>query len=75
MKTIGETVKKLRVGAGLTQPELARKAGVGLRFIRELERGKKTVRLDTVNMVLALFGLTVGVQQVERPEPEEGKAL
>lgn len=44
----------------LTQPELAEKAGVGLRFIRELEQGKETLRLDKVNQVLRLFGHEVG---------------
>ena len=37
------------------------RAGVGLRFVRELEQGKKTLRLDKVNQVLALFGAEVGV--------------
>ena len=36
------------------------RAGVGLRFVRELEQGKKTLRLDKVNQVLALFGAEVG---------------
>ena len=36
--------------------ELSERAGVGLRFVRELERGKSTVQLDKVNMVLKLFG-------------------
>lgn len=44
----------------LTQPELAEKAGVGLRFIRDLEQGKKTLRLDKANQVLQLFGYEVG---------------
>ncbi|MFY7849601.1 MAG: transcriptional regulator, partial [Bacteroidia bacterium] len=43
-----------------TQPELALKAGVGLRFLRELEQGKQTLRLDKVNKVLQLFGYEVG---------------
>ena len=41
---------------GLTQEELAEKAGVGLRFIRDLEQGKETLRMDKVNQVLSLFG-------------------
>ena len=48
----------------LTQPELAMRAGVGLRFVRELEQGKKTLRLDKVNQVLALFGAEVGVVSI-----------
>lgn len=48
-------VKALRKRYNLTQEELAFKSGVGLRFVRELEQGKPTVRLDKVNQVLGLF--------------------
>jgi y4mF family transcriptional regulator len=58
---ISDFVKEKRSVAKLTQPELAAKAGVGLRFLRELEGGKETLRLDKVNQVLALFGCEVGV--------------
>lgn len=58
--TLGEFVKSKRNAVQLTQPELAEKAGVGLRFIRELEQGKESVRLDKVNQVLKLFGSQVG---------------
>ncbi len=60
MNELGEFVKKKRKQAQLTQPELASKAGVGLRFIRELESNKPSLRLDKVNLVLKLFGHTVG---------------
>lgn len=53
-------VKTKRKSVKLTQPELAEKAGVGLRFIRELEQGKESLRLDKVNQVLQLFGYQVG---------------
>ncbi len=59
--SIGKFVQQKRKFLQLTQPDLAEKAGVGLRFIRELEQGKTTVRLDKVNQVLALFGASVGV--------------
>lgn len=49
-------VKERRRKMGLTQKDLADRAGVGLRFIRELEQGKASLRLDKVNQVLALFG-------------------
>jgi y4mF family transcriptional regulator len=49
-------VKYNRQKAGMTQEDLAERAGVGLRFIRELEQGKETLRLDKVNQVLQLFG-------------------
>ncbi|TFH94006.1 helix-turn-helix transcriptional regulator [Porphyromonas levii] len=59
--TIAEFVKENRKEYGLTQIDLSMKAGVGIRFIRELEAGKPTVRLDKVNEVLALFEAEVGV--------------
>ncbi len=59
---LGREIVEMRKAAGLTQVELASRAGVGLRFVRELERGKATVRLDKVNQVLALFGCELGVR-------------
>lgn len=59
-------VKEKRRLAGLTQPELAEKAGVGLRFVRELEQGKNTLRLDKVNQVLQLFGHQLGPVPMNR---------
>ncbi|TRX32974.1 helix-turn-helix transcriptional regulator [Flavobacterium sp. ZT3R18] len=61
---LSEFVKEKRNAANLTQPELAEKAGVGLRFVRDLEQGKETVRLDKVNQVLQLFGYQVGAVPV-----------
>lgn len=59
--SLSEFVKNKRKQLNLTQPELAERAGVGLRFIRELEQGKPSVRLDKVNQVLVLFGSEIGV--------------
>lgn len=56
MNKIGNYIKEERKKAGLTQEEFAMRAGQGLRFIRELEQGKETVRLDKVNQALAMFG-------------------
>jgi y4mF family transcriptional regulator len=53
-------VKNKRKLAKITQIELAEKAGVGLRFVRELEQGKTTLRMDKVNDVLLLFGAELG---------------
>jgi y4mF family transcriptional regulator len=58
---IREFVKENRLKANLTQPEFALRAGVGLRFLRELESGKETLRLDKVNQVLSMFGMEVGI--------------
>ena len=55
-----EFVKKQRKIHGLTQKELAHKAGVGLRFVRDLEQGKETLRMDKVNQVIHLFGKSLG---------------
>ena len=56
MTQLSRYVKEKRKEYGLTQVDLSRKSGVGLRFVRELEQGKETLRLDKVNQVLALFG-------------------
>jgi y4mF family transcriptional regulator len=56
-------IKERRKQLKLTQPELAERAGVGLRFVRELEQGKQTVQINKVNQVLALFGSELGVIQ------------
>ena len=55
MNRIGEYIKQERKKAGLTQEEFAMRSGLGLRFVRELEQGKETVRLDKVNQALAMF--------------------
>ncbi len=54
-------VKAMRKKFNLTQVDLSEKSGVGLRFVRELEQGKQTLRLDKVNQILNLFGSEVGV--------------
>ena len=57
MKKIAEFVKKSRRAAGLTQEEFAIRSGLGLRFVRDLEQGKETVRMDKVNVALAMFDM------------------
>ncbi len=56
MNPIAEFVKKKRKEAGLTQEEFAMRSGLGLRFVRDLEQGKETVRMDKVNAALEMFG-------------------
>ena len=48
-------LKSLRKEHGMTQVDLAMKSGVGLNFVRELEQGKATVRMDKVTQVFSLF--------------------
>ena len=57
MNPIAEFVKKSRKEAGLTQEEFAIRSGLGLRFVRDLEQGKNTVRMDKVNVALGMFGM------------------
>ncbi|HEY5746465.1 MAG TPA: type II toxin-antitoxin system Y4mF family antitoxin [Chryseolinea sp.] len=58
-------VKQMRKQLGLTQVECAMKAGVGLMFLRNLEQGKKSLRMDKVNQVLQLFGAKLGVVKLK----------
>lgn len=64
-------IKERRKLLGLTQIELAEKAGVGLRFIRDLEQGKESLRLDKVNQVLKLFGHEMMPGEIERGDNDE----
>lgn len=59
-------VRARRKANRLTQRGLAELAGVGVRFVSELERGKPTVRVDATNAVLAVFGKRLGVVDLER---------
>ena len=62
---IGEYIRAKRKLHSLTQVELAERSGVGVRFVRELERGKATVQLDKVNQVLSLFGEELRPARIE----------
>ena len=64
MTNISSFLKYYRKKLKLTQKELAIKAGVGIRFIREMEQGKNTLQLDKVNQVLSLFGFCVAPVQI-----------
>ena len=60
--------KSNRKQYNLTQVELSEKSGVGLRFVRELEQGKQTLRLDKVNQLLSLFGSEVGAVPITKTD-------
>ncbi len=66
MNNCSEFVRSMRRQYGLTQRQLADKSGVGLRFLRELEGGKSTMRMDKVNSVLAMFGAELGVVKLTK---------
>jgi y4mF family transcriptional regulator len=67
-------LKQKRKSVNMTQIELADKAGVGLRFVRELEQGKTTLRLDKVNQVLDLFGHKMAPVPEKLIEPEDAES-
>ena len=64
--SLSEYVKSMRKQYAMTQLDLSEKAGVGLRFVRELERGKESLRMDKVNQVLVLFGAELGPIHLDR---------
>ncbi|RGK56499.1 helix-turn-helix transcriptional regulator [Phocaeicola plebeius] len=66
--TLSKYVKDMRKLYNLTQVELSEKSGVGLRFVRELEQGKQTLRLDKVNQILNLFGNEVGAVPISKED-------
>ena len=68
MNTIAEFIKTERRKAGLTQEEFALRSGLGLRFVRELEQGKETVRMDKVNQALAMFGMEAVPGRINRED-------
>jgi len=68
MNIIGDFIKTKRKEYGLTQTEFAMRSGLGLRFVRDLEQGKETVRLDKVNQALAMFGMQAIPGKVEESD-------
>lgn len=70
MNKIAEYIKTSRRAAGLTQEEFAARSGLGLRFVRELEQGKETVRMDKVNVALGMFGMEAVPGKIERKDEE-----
>lgn len=60
---LAKEIKEMRKAAGLTQDDVSKRAGVGLRFVRELEQGKSTVRLDKVKQVLDLLGYELCIRR------------
>lgn len=67
MEILSEFVKRKRKEVGLTQVQLANRVGVGLRFLRELENDKPTLRCDRVNLVLGFFGAKLAPVMMTKP--------
>lgn len=68
MNTVANFIKSERKKSGLTQEEFALRSGVGLRFLRELEQGKETCRMDKVNQVLSMFDYELAPQKIKKTE-------
>jgi len=71
---LNKFIKAKRKALNLTQFELSEKAGVGIRFVRELETGKKTLRIDKINQVLDLFGYELGPVPINRNSENDEKS-
>lgn len=67
MNNLSLIVKSLRKQFNLTQEDLSLKSGVGLRFVRDLEQGKQTLRLDKVNQLLEFFNYEMA------PQPKQNR--
>lgn len=65
---LAQFIKEKRKQARMKQEDLSFAAGVGLRFVRELEQGKPTLRMDKVNQVLNLFGYELGPIEASRDD-------
>lgn len=70
---LGQTIRETRKAQGLRQDELAAAAGVGLRFVVDLERGKPTVQLGLALAVLDALGLRVQITD-RQADPASGSA-
>lgn len=69
--SLGQATRTARKQLGLTQPQLALAAGVGVRFIVELEAGKPTLRLENVLRVLHTLGGTLAVDGLPSSTEEQ----
>ncbi len=71
---LAQLVRTKRKAEGMTQADLAQTVGVGLRFVRELESDKPTLRMDKVNQVLWLFGYALGPVATDTEALNDGHA-
>jgi len=67
-KDFSQFLKQRRRLLGLTQRELADKSGVGLRFVRDVEQGKQSVRLDKLNQLLGAVGAVAGPVELAKEQ-------
>jgi len=72
---LGNALRAARKQLGLTQPQLALAAGVGVRFIVDIEAGKPTLRLENVLRVIDALGGEIqlsGLPTVATDDRSEG---
>ena len=70
----GTLLRRYRIAAGLTQEELAERAGISLRSLGNMERGARTPHRDTLALVAAALGLSAGEQAVFLEARRRGSA-
>lgn len=71
LNPIARYVKENRRKLGMTQEEFAIRSGLGLNFVRDLEQGKETVRMDKVNQALAMFSKQAVPGEMDRGDEDE----
>jgi len=71
---IGELIRTTRLNLGVTQAQLAFTAGIGLRFVAELEKGKPTCELGKTLQTLATLGIDISLNPpVAAKDGQDGK--
>lgn len=71
LNPIARYVKENRRKLGMTQEEFSIRSGLGLNFVRDLEQGKETVRMDKVNQALAMFSKQAVPGEMDRGDEDE----
>lgn len=71
LNPIAKYIIENRKAVGLTQEEFALRSGLGLRFVRELEQGKETIRMDKVNVALNMFNMEAVPGEKKRRKEED----
>lgn len=61
IEQLGQLTRAARKSQGLTQAQLSAVAGVGIRFIRELEQGKQSCHIGKVFLILSMLGLELKI--------------
>jgi y4mF family transcriptional regulator len=71
---MGHFVRDTRRALGLTQPDLALSAGVGVRFLVDIEKGKPTAQIGKVMQVLAALGIEMRLSLPDSIKVTDGRS-